>query len=209
MARSQRRQEEPEAPEEAVEATEGDTAEEATEGVAPEPGMTDEEAAALLVAKTEAGESKVWGPLKKSTEIPERMAGNEFAILQAKRGDTPAETWENILVFSGGSDVAALDCFNATSRLGNQKALKAAMVGHGADATPLTVAEIQELSNRHTVAANTRGRGGKGSAKVRAARAEAKVAVAQQSMAEMVAALAEHDPEAAAKFEERLAALGQ
>ena len=209
MPRSQRSTPaEPEAPEEVEETTEGETSEETAE-VVPDPGMTDEEAAALLVAKTEAGESKVWGPLKKSTEIPERMAGNEFAILQAKRGDTPAETWENILVFSGGSDVAALDCFNATSRLGNQKALKAAMVGHGADATPLTVAEIQELSNRHTVAANTRGRGGKGSAKVRAARAEAKVAVAQQSMAEMVAALAKHDPEAAAKFEERLAALGQ
>ncbi len=170
--------------------------------------MSDQNAADLLASKVARGTSKEWGPFKKaSTEIPERLVGASFAILQPAIGTIPEETWENILLFSGGSHQAALDTFNSAYRLDNQKTLKASFIPDEGQ-EPMSVAALQEVSNRHTASASTRGKGSTGGAKARAVRAEAKVAVAQQSMEEMISALAEHDPAAADAFRERMEALG-
>lgn len=165
--------------------------------------MDQDTAATLLAAKQEAGEpGRPWN-LKQSTEIPGRFDGAEVTILQPKRGATPDETWANILVFCNGDDEAALDTFNSAFRLDNQKYLKGRMGEKEVD-----LAALQELSNRHYATPTSRGKGGgRVSAKRRAERAEAKAQAATASMEEMLAELEKVDPEAAAKYRERLAAL--
>lgn len=196
------------ATDETTDATEAAETDEAAETPTPDPiaDMSTDDAATLLAAKQAAGEAKPWGPFKKaSTEIPGRLVGAEFSILQPKIGDTPEATWANILTFADGHQ-AALDTFNSAYRLANQKELKGNMQpGEGED--PATVADLQERSNRHTVSASTRGRGGKGTAKARAVRAEAKVSAQADTMEAMLAELREVDPEKAEAFAARMAAL--
>lgn len=162
--------------------------------------MSQDDAATLLAAKQEAGEpGRAWN-LKKSTEIPDRFDGAEITILQPKRGSTPEETWQNILVFTNGDDEAALDTFNSAYRLDNQKYQKGLMGEKDVD-----LAALQEASNRHYATPTSRGKGGgRTSAKARAERAERKVAAVSQSMEEMLAELEAVNPEAAAKYRERL-----
>lgn len=168
--------------------------------------MDDETAQEILAEKQARGVAVGWGPFKKATiEIPERMVGVEFTILQPKAGETPEETWENILAFSE-DHVAALDTWNSAYRLANQKEVKGHMRAED-DEEELEVPQLQEISNRHKATQHRRRRSKKGSAKARAERAEAKVAVASQTMEEMIERLAEVDPEQAEQYRERLAAL--
>lgn len=170
--------------------------------------------AALVADKQARGEAKEWGPFKKeTTEIPKRMIGVSFAILQPKAGETADETWENILAFCGGDHKAALDTFNSAYRLDNQKALKARFKDTvdkdgNVTAEALEVPELQELSNAHVATQTTRGSGSsKGSAKAKVAAAEAKASAAMGTMEALLADLEASDPEKAAAYRERLAAL--
>lgn len=185
-----------------------ETIEEAVVVESPFRAMHPEAAQDLLAAKQAAGEpGRTWN-LKKSTEIPDRFDKAEVTILQPKLGvgdpaQAQAQTWANILVFCNGDHQAALDTFNSAYRLDDQKMCKGEMMD-----TSTTLANIQELANRHYATPLTRGKGGsRPSTKAKIAKAETKAAEATASAREMLEELRAINPEAAAKYEAKLASL--
>lgn len=187
----------------AAETNEAKSAEATETKAAPLPELTPEERAKILADKQAHGVlGKVW-KMKGGTDIPQRFDANEAQQYEAKLGATNEETLANMLVFAGGEIQAVLDSFNAAHRLAGQKAAKDLMKVEGTD-----LAKIQESLHSYTSGSKRRGTGG-------AARTSAKVAKAEKAKTEAVGAanemleeLRKINPEAAAKYEARLASIG-
>lgn len=170
-----------------------------------------EELAGIIARKQAHGVlGKPWKMKGGTTEIPQRFDKAEVAQYEAKLGGTPEETMRNMMAFCDGTDEekaqAVLDKFNQADRLEAQKLGKLAMSDAATD-----VALVQEIVHGHLSGSKRRGAGGPkaGAAKVRAEKAEAKAQAAAQSAQEILAELRAINPEAAAKYEARLAQLGQ
>lgn len=168
-----------------------------------QPAMTPEERAKILADKQAHGQlGKVW-KMKGGTDIPQRFDANEAQQYEAKLGATPEETMRNMLVFANGDQQAVLDSFNAAHRLAAQKSAKDLMKDPAT-----TLADVQDELHGFLSGARRRGTGKvAGAAKARAEKAEAKATAATSTANEMLEELRKVNPEAAAKYEQRLAGL--
>lgn len=165
---------------------------------------TGQELAEIVARKQAHGvlASRPWR-MKGGTDIPSRFDKNEATQYEAKLGATPEETMQNMLAFAEDHQ-AVLDKFNAATRLEAQKGAKDAM---GLAETDL--AKVQEILDGWIVGAKRRGAGAGAGAKARAEKAEVKAKAAEQTANDILAELEAINPEAAAKYRERLASLGQ
>lgn len=173
-----------------------------------EPELTPEQKAEVVARKQAAGTlGKAW-KAKGGTDIPQRFDGAEFSQYEAKMGATLEETVQNMLAFvDGANDLekiqAVLDKFNGAHRLEAQKHGKDLMKDASTD-----VASVQDLLNVHLSGSKRRGTGKpRTEGKLKKAQETAKAAAGTAN--EMLEELRAINPEAAAKYEERLKALGQ
>lgn len=173
-----------------------------------EPELTAEQKAEIVARKQAHGTlGKAWNA-KGGTDIPQRFDGKEFSQYEAKLGDTVEATVQNMLAFvDGATDLekiqAVLDKFNGAHRLEAQKHAKDLMKIAETD-----VAAVQDALNTHLSGSKRRGTG-KPRTEGKLKKATAKAEAATQAASDMLAELRTINPEAAAKYEQRLKDLGQ
>lgn len=188
-----------------------DTATQTTPATPPAPAISTEQRAAILADKQAKGTlGRPW-KMKGGSDIPVRFDGNEATQYESADAETVEGIMSNMMAFcAGGTDLdkarAVQDKFNGAHRLEGQKRAKDLMKANPSS----TLADIQDALNEHLSGGARKSGGGvkAGAAKARAEKAEAKAAETQQAANDILAELEAVNPEAAARYRERLAKLG-